>query len=281
MALEAARQIYGPNKADGSILLTNLRFSRQLPLHLLAGPDKSVEIQLVACQEDLGGVFRFQIFSQSESYDPVEHHWGLHCSGSFEQSPQPPRDSKCSIRDNLQEIPLHDGNIAINGHGNPILNEIKTCSQGIAGGFSQSPYPFENYSIDPRVLHHILSLPPALIGGRNLPANYCMHSIQSFSIQSFAEPSDTGRFAMIIDETFPYGLQTSVEVQQKENVIHSSGIMHQAEQLQLQKPPLESLFFKSVSMCDVASFYGDSMDLCDCVSLLSHKWPMSDIKSWI
>lgn len=278
MALEAARQIYEPNKADGSILLTNLRFSRQLPLHLLAGPDKSVEIQLVACQEDLGGIFRFQIFSQSESYDPVEHHWGLHCSGSFEQSPQPPRDSRCSIRDNLQQIPLHDGNIAINGHGNPILNEIKTCSQGMVGGLSQSPYPFENYSIDPRVLHRILSLPPALIGGRNLPATYCMHSIQSFSIQSFAEPSDTGRFAMIIDETFPYGLQTSVEVQQKENMIHSSSIVHEAEQLQLKKPPLESLFFRSVSMCDVASFYGDSMELCECVSLLSHKWPMSDIK---
>ena len=277
MALEAARQIYGSAQEDGSIVLTNLRFSRQLPLHLLAELDSSIEIQLVACREEFGGIFKFQIFSHSESYGPIEKNWRLHCSGSFEQSPRPPCDSNHSIRDNLEKIPMHDETIAISEHGSPILNEIKTYSQYITGGFSQNPYPFESYPVDPMVLHRILSLSPAAIIGRNLPATYCVRSVQSFSIQSFSEPSVTGRFAIGIDATFPYGIQTSLEVQQQENVIHARGIMHQADRLH-QKPRVESLFFKPVSMCDIANFSDHSIRVFDLVELLSHKWPMPDIK---
>ena len=87
MALEAARQIYGSTQEDGSIVLRDLRFKGQLPLESLAGPDSSVEIQLIACREDAGGMFNFQIFSHSESYHDVENNWRLHCSGRFEQSP--------------------------------------------------------------------------------------------------------------------------------------------------------------------------------------------------
>ena len=278
MASEAARQIYGFTQANGSILLANLQFRRQLPLHLLAGPDNSVEIQLVTSRDDVGGIFRFEIFSYSESYDPVENNWRLHCSGSFIQSPQPLCDPSSSIRENIEEIALHNGDKAISEYGSPVLNDLKTYSRGITGSFSQNPYPFENYPVDPRVLHRILSLPPALIIGRNLPASYCLQYIQSFSIQSFEKASDTGSFSVVNDAGLPYGIQTSVEIQQQENVICSRGIVHQAEQLQLRKPRLESLFFKPVSMCDVASFHGHSMHVFDYVEVLSHKWPMSDIK---
>ena len=86
-------------------------------------------------------------------------------------------------------------------------------SQGITGSFSQSPCPFENYPVDPRVLHRILSLPQASVTKRNLPATYCVHSIQYFAVQSFGEPSDTGSFAVTVDGTFHYGVEASVEVQ--------------------------------------------------------------------
>ena len=143
MALEAARQIYGSIEEGGSKVLRNLRFSRRLPLDSLAGPDSSVEIQLIACREDVGGIFKFQIFSHSESDNNVENDWRLHCSGSFEQAPWPPYNSNRSIRDNLEKIPL----IAISEHGSPVLNDIKAHSQGITGSFSQNPYPFENYPV--------------------------------------------------------------------------------------------------------------------------------------
>ena len=278
MALEAARQIYGSTPEDSSIVLRDLRFNGQLPLESLAGPDSSVEIQLIACRGDVGGIFNFQIFSHPESYHDAENNWKLHCSGRFEQSPWPVCDSNRSIRDNLQKTPLHDGNIAVSENGSPVLNEIKTHSQGITGSFSQSPCPFENYPVDPSVLHRILSLPQASVIERNLPATYCVYSIQSFAVQSFGEPSDTGNFAVTVDGTFHYGVETSIEVQQQKNMIRSKGIVHQAERLKLQTPDLKSLFFKPVSMCDVANVGDHSISLTRCVELLSHKWPMSDIK---
>ena len=128
------------------------------------------------------------------------------------------------------------------------------------------------------VLHHILSLPPASVTGRSLPATYGMHSIQYFAVQSFGEPSDTGNFAITVDATFPYRVEASIEVQQQKNMIHSKGIVHQAERPQLQVPDLKSLFFKPVSMCDVTNVDNHSISLTKCIELLSHKWPMSDIK---
>ena len=278
MALEAARQIYGSTQEDGSIVLKNLRFSRRLPLDSLAGSDSSLEIQLIACREDVGGIFKFQIFSHSESDHKVENDWKLHCSGSFEQAPWPPCNSNRSIRDNLEKIRLHDGKVAINEHRNPVLNDLKAHSQGITVSFSQNPYPFENYPVDPRVLHRILSLPQASLIGSNLPATYRMHSIQYFAVQSIGEPSDTGSFAITVDATFSYGVEASVEVQQQKNMIRSRGVVHQAERLNPQVPELRSLFSKHVSMCDVTSVDNHSMSLTKCARLLSHKWPMSDIK---
>ena len=61
-------------------------------------------------------------------------------------------------------------------------------------------------------------------------------------------------------------------------MIRSKGIVYQAERLKLQMPDSKSLFFKPVSMSDVANVDNHSISLAKCAEFLSHKWPMSDIK---
>ena len=280
MALEAARQTFNSSQDNTPIVLTNIHFEKELSLERLAGPDVSVEIQLLAKQNEVDRTFNFEILSLSESADKQELQWTRQCSGKFAQQSSTPQTNMPPTINGISDADLENVDTPITDQHGRNLSRVKKTSRGVKGQFSQLPYPHENYLIDPRVLHDILSLPSKSMVDRSLPATYCLRTIKFLQVQSSGTTCEEGEFDMKIEPVPPYSIRTSIDTEQGKTHFHLTGILHQANRLLPQKPNMESLFFKPVSLADL-TFYHDpehEISLSRCIKLLTHKWPMCDIK---
>lgn len=280
MALEAARQTFSSAQGNTSIHLTNIRFEKELSLERLAGPDVSVEIQLLAKRNEIEGTFDFEILSLLESSDKQGHQWTLHCSGKYTQQSSTPQTNMPPTVNGVSNADLQSADSPSTHQHGRNLTRVKKTPQGIKGEISQFPYPHENYSIDPRVLHDILSFPSTSMTGRSLPATYRLRSIRSLEIQCYGTTCQEGEFAINIEPVPPYSVRTSIDIDQGETHLHLTDTIHQADRLLPQKPRMESLFFKPVSMPDINLNQDPDCEisLSRCIELLTHKWPMCDVK---
>ena len=85
---------------------------------------------------------------------------------------------------------------------------------------------------------------------------------------------------MNIEPVPPYSVRTNTDINQRGNHFHLTDTLHQADRLLPQKPRMESLFFKPVSMPDITLIQDTECEnsLSRCIELLTHKWPMCDVK---
>ena len=279
MAVEAARQTFVSDQMGRSLQLSDIRFQNVMSLDMLTGPDASVEVQLIAnLFEDKSDVYDFEIFSHCNSSDDVRN-WKLHCSGKYAQ--QNSRLGATSM------APGQRGTVAPHNAGNPddehhnrILSNIETNRCGCTGSFRQVPDPSEEYMVDPVALDTILSLPPAATTGNNLPALYCVSYISSLAVSSLVESTKSGQFEVKFGSITPYSVQADIEITQGLDNLVFKGVLHRAGQLRLQKPAMESLYFKSRTLPDITHLEPPEtiINFARCAELLTHKWPMCKVK---
>lgn len=276
MALEAARQISSNSGFDAdSLRISNVQFEQQLPLSIFPGGDAGLEIQLIARHMDGSDKIAFDIFSQSPA---VEDSWTRHCFGNIETQ----TIAKSSVL-NLQEI-LHDQTLLDQartleysvGVG---LHNLKLSLKGSSGEFERGPDDVKNYAVHPSILNSILQLPPMSLLSQNLPAEYRLSSIASITVPVLPLGSDCGRFATRVKPLEFCNVESDIEISHPNGIILLKGLNHQAASVIHQKPALNPLFFKPILLPDITRLSAAApMSISRCIELLTHKWPMCDIK---
>ena len=279
MVIEAARQTSVDDQVRRPLQLSDIRFQNELPLDLLTGPDASIEVQLTAKLLDPNSdMYSFEVFSNCKSCDDVRD-WTLHCSGKYAQQNSALAATPTALEQRGTVAPHNSGN-SDDEHPNRVLSNIETNRYGFTGDYRLNPELSEDYMIDPVVLDAILSLPPATIAGKNLPATYCVRSIGSVTVSSIPESTEFGQFGITTESITPHSIQADIKITQGQKNAVIMGVLYQASQIRLQEPAMESLYFKSVMLPDITRLAapGISIDFARCVELLTHKWPMCDVK---
>ncbi len=277
MALEAARQLRSSAEADDglSLQLTNIVFYERLSLKLFATPDASLEVQLTSRKMGDTHNYQFDIFFQTPE-TPCK--WTKHCSGILGgelvlaicllQYGKQVMIRLCSISRSRYITTLH-----------LTQNAVRLSPQGSSGIFDGSTDDYENYSISPLVLDCILRLPPNPMQEQNLPAEYRLVSIDSVRIPVGARSTNSGGFAIKSEPKYPYGVEGNIEVRQGDLRMCLSGVEYKADHLSTIEPARRSLFFKPKLLADVSKMTArETMSVSDCMKLVTHKWPMSDIR---
>lgn len=277
MALEAARQLRSSAETDGlSLRLSNVVFYERLPLNLFTTPDASLEVQLVSRKMDDTQNYQYDIFSQTPE---TPCGWTKHCSGMLgwqfnsDYMPYP------AIWEAGYDSTLSDKPLALHNHFTLTQNAVRMSPQGTSGIFEGLVDDYENYSISPLVLDCILRLPPNPMEKQNLPAEYKLVSIDSISIPAGARSTNSGGFAIKTEPKYPYGVKGNIEVRQGDLRMCFSGAEYKADHLSTIEPARRSLFFKPKLLADISKMETmGTMSLSDCMKLLTHKWPMSNIR---
>ncbi|KAI9776179.1 MAG: hypothetical protein M1835_005595 [Candelina submexicana] len=103
-------------------------------------------------------------------------------------------------------------------------------------------------------------------------------SIKSFSVPVAVENILSGRFAIQTNRNHSYGGQSNLEIYSDESCILVSDLRFEADHLIEQKPVLRTLYSKPVTLPDISRLSPcESMSISQCILLLTHKWPLSDI----
>lgn len=276
MALEAARQLSRYKNFDAdSISISNVQFEQRLPLSVFSGVDNGVEFQLIAKQTDGTKKFAFEIFSQP----PAEgDSWTRHCYGNFETlvvAESPILDLQKISHDQalLSQVRTLEHSVGVS------LSNLKLSPEGSSGDFERGSDDLETYTFHPSILNAILELPPISLSSQRLPAEYRLFSIASITVPLFPPRSDCGKFSVCIKPSGLCNVKSDIQIRQYEKIILLKGLNYQATKVIRQKPALDSLFFKPVLLPDFRKQPGTGpITISRCAELLTHIWPMCDIK---
>ena len=277
MALEATRQLRTSSDCDTSyIYLCEVAFEKSLDLALFSNTDTSVETHFNAHQVDESDIFRFEIFSATAKN---ENRSIRHCSGTLGWNTSTLEESAfTSFVVNHDSVLLEKSRV-LGQDLSPSISALELSSEGSTGTFEKSIEYHENYCMDPVTLDTILHLPSISLQGRNLPAIHRVLSIRSIKV-CLAETQNLrhGRFAIKISPIHPYGGKGSIEISHNEPLMLLSDLKYAVDRLVIQEPALNSLFFKPVILPDISILsVSKPITLADCLQMVTHKWPMSDI----
>lgn len=277
MALEAARQLRDSADADGFFLqLTNILFYERLPLKLFTTPETSLEVQLTSKRMDDTNDYQFDIFSLAPE-TPCS--WAKHCSGLFGWESNSGYASNSAIRDTSLDSTLFEMWHASQSHLTRKLDALRLKPLGSSGLFEGSADDYENYSISPLALDCILRPPPTSMQEQNLSANYKLLSVGSVSVPLGARSTNSSRFTIATEPKHPYGLEGNIEIRQGNLRISVNEVKYKANRLSTIEPAGRSLFFKPQLLPDISTITSiNTMSLSECMTLITHKWPMSNIR---
>ncbi|KAL9119068.1 MAG: hypothetical protein Q9187_004377 [Circinaria calcarea] len=277
MALEATRQLRASSKPDtSSIHLSEITFDRPLELALFSDIDTTVELHFNARQVDESNQFRFEIFSARVKN---ENNSIRHCSGTLGWNTDIPKKSPLAKHAMHHDPLLLEKSRVLGQEVSPSISALKMSAEGSTGIFESSTDYHENYCMDPVILDAILHLPPISLQGSNLPAIHGVLSIRSITLYvTEAHYLRRGQFATKIRPVHSYGSNSSIEIFHHEWLMLLSDVHYRVDRLVIQKPMLNSLFFKPVILPDISKLSASRpMSLADCLHMVTHKWPMSDI----
>ena len=276
MALEAARQLRTSGELNArSVRLFDIRFENPLPLEPLRTIDSTIEMHLHARQTKAINRCQFEILSIASDDRSSSTR---HCSGNFEWTKCPP------------EVP-HPANLEIT-HDPSLLQKSKILGQnlfaklkvleigpeGSTGQFDGLADHQEHFCIDPLVLNSILQLPAVSVLERNLPTISRISSIESLAVFEGSYDSKVGHFTVEVRPAYSNGAQSTIEVNVGHAAVIFSNVHFRVAHLIDQAPALKSLYFKPVMLPDISTLAGsEPISLPECLELLTHKWPMSDI----
>ena len=278
MALEAARQLQlGSGSTASSLMVSDAEFIEPLPLYFIPDSDSGLEIMITAATRKSSMCFSFEITSIEPGRVGKPKH---HCTGSFGWLEAVLETRKWKTWDMNHDASLLKQWKSLGNDVPDSLRQLNTCNEGCSGRFEQSIDLHENYPVDPRVLDHIFTLAPLPLTRSNLPATCRLVSVASVVAPTCARSTDLVDFALDVQPEGHFGARCNLAIHQGATTIFLDGLSYIAMKLLAPKPSLNSLFFKAVSMQDVA-YLGDAAlhpDLPKLVRFISHKWPMSDIK---
>lgn len=276
MALEAARQLCGDRNYDADAFrMSNVQFEQRLPLSNFPGADAGLEVQLIARRMEGTDKTAFEIFSQSPA---DEDSWTRHCYGNFEiqaiaQSPisifqDPPHDQAL-----LDQARTLEPSVGVG------FRNLKLGPEGSSGEFERGPDDLQTYAVHPSILTAILKLPPLSVVNQNLPAEHHISSIASITVPVLRLASGNGRFTTRVKPLGFCSVRSDIEITQCERIIALEGVNYTATKVIHPKPALNALFFKSILLPDIKRLAAATpISISRSVELLTHKWPMCDIK---
>lgn len=276
MALEAARQLSDNRDSDAdSLRLSNVELEQHLPLSVFLEVHTAVEAQLIARQLDEKNSFAFEIFFQNTADD---NSWAKHCLGNFE--------TESSVEPSIHTFPeqLHDQTLmdqvqALEPNAGVGLSCLKLSLEGSSGEFKCNLDDFETYPIDPSILNSILRLPPLLLSSQKVSAEHHLSSVASLTVPLRPQRSNNGHFTSRVKPSRFYYVSSDIEIHQSQKVMSIKGLRYRAAKVIHQTPALNSLFFKPIVLPDVtAQSATPPMSISRFAELLTHKWPMCDIK---
>ena len=276
MALEAARQLSHSRKSDtGSVRLSNVELKQQLPLSVFIEADTVVEAQLIARQLDGTNMFSFEIFSQNAA---DENSWVRHCAGNFETRlfVEP---SFLSPHDEPFDEVLMDQVQALEPSVVVDLSGLKLGPEGSSGEFERKVDDVGSYDVHPSTLNSILRLPPMSLLNRNVLAEHRLSSLASISVPNQPQRSQCGRFIIRVKSSRFCHVESDIDISQSGYVISLEGLQYQPVKVVHRDPVPNSLFFKPILVTDITTLAAAvPMTFSRCAELLTHKWPMCDIK---
>jgi KR domain len=280
MAAEAARQIFVAEELiAGSIEMFRFSFHGPLSLSLL-DTAPGLELHLIAQLTDQANHFNFHIlYLLSGKKDRSERL----CSGSFrwtdtltKKGGNSPHPLDC---DNDPWLLKHS---QVLGYSfSPSIFDLRLNSRSSSGAFECLSDPFDHSWVDPGTLHSILEL--ASISN----IQYSPPSVQHIaSIASLTFPllpkirQKNGRFTTEVRSTSLSMMKVNIGISSDEHCgISFAEICFANDKVIEQAPASRSLFFNPVILPDITRLRPSAtpMDLSECLRLVTHKWPMSDV----
>ncbi|KAL9011278.1 MAG: hypothetical protein Q9173_003869, partial [Seirophora scorigena] len=277
MAVEAARQLWSCCVCESSaVQVMNVKILESLPLSKDKQTSNEVETQFISNWNAEDTRISFEIHSVS---DEAADTWTLCCAGDLKLT-------VCRILENCRygsEVP-----------GDPIsLQKARACYPSILaktddvrlndgtvqGSDARLSNSWQDYPIDPGFLGSIMSLGPVSILSEILPVYFRVTSIEMVHMRIKASKSTPPRFEIRTKRIKAGGADSVISVHCDGEAILAGRLRYEANGIVSPKPTTSSLFFKSVCLPDITKHMDvQVMNLETCLLLLTHKWPMCDIR---
>ncbi|KAL9052823.1 MAG: hypothetical protein Q9206_004159, partial [Seirophora lacunosa] len=277
MAVEAARQLWSSRVCESSsVQVMNVKIFESLPFSRHEPTRDEIEIQFISNWNGEATQMSFEIHSIS---DEAADTWTLCCAGNLKLTAS-------TILENCwcgSEVP-----------SDPILlqkaqacypsilartDDLRVNSGTMQGTDARLSDSWQDYPIDPGFLGSIMSLGPVSILSESLPVYFRVASIEMVHMRFKASKSTPPRFEIRTQRLRAGGADSMISVHCAGENILAGRLRYEANGIIPLKPTTSSLFFKSVSLPDITKHMDvQVMDVETCLLLLTHKWPMCDIR---
>ena len=276
MAIEATRQIFMRlDDRKPVVRLSDMKFPGNSLFSACSGRERDFEVQLLTKMEDGASRMTFEILRSSPNVDGV---WQLYSTGTLALASEQPE-----VFNDDQGNAHHDPLVGVRARAlSPdvfkMVENVQIHCGKVTGDVRRFGHSWQTYPIHPVALASVLSLGPTSMVGQNLPVKHCISSIPGLTISVDWETSDPLRLAINTHSTIAGGFESQICVLHGEHGLLGGTVQYTAAEIIPAKLITSSLFFKSVSLPDITKCTGTGdMSIEDCVQLLTHKWPMSDI----
>lgn len=277
MALEAARQLQELDGLSTSVLsFSKFVFEKPFPLALFRDADTMIEFQLITRQTEKDRSFEFEILSTTEER---QTDWTRHCAGIIHLNKNSTHRTYASACSPSHDPFLLEQSQLLGDDTSSSIQGLQLSSQGSTGHFDEYLSSHEHYPLNPMVLDSILRLSPVSLLAHNLPATYKLRSIGCIKFPVHVENPISGTFTVTIGSRHSYGCHSSIEINQGHLSSSFEDLYYEVDRLLAPEPIMKSLFFKPMNLPDLTKQpESEIMSISDCLRLITHKWPMTDVK---
>ncbi|KAL8909781.1 MAG: hypothetical protein Q9171_004900, partial [Xanthocarpia ochracea] len=208
----------------------------------------------------------------------VTERWQLCSTGTLELTPRLVEESNPDIGDLIHNPLLLQRARSVYSDYLGNVENMQMANGKIKGGTGELQYTWQDYPIHPAALASILSLGPVSLVDQNLPAVHYISSIPMLEIQIKPTCSNDQRFTISATPILTGGAMSKVQVMNGADWVLQGTVQHNATKVISPKPITSFLFFKPVHLPDITRHIDiQTISIHDCVRLLTHKWPMSDV----
>ncbi|KAL8974550.1 MAG: hypothetical protein Q9197_001228, partial [Variospora fuerteventurae] len=277
MAVEAARQLWSSCISESSaVQITEVKVFETLPFSRENQSGGEVETQFFSNWDGQAKrmSFEIQIFSNGAADT-----WTLCCKGKLE------------LKDGM--VPkIRSGEDEVSG--DPIslqkaqacyptiferLNELKMNSGTMQGTSASKSNSWQEYPIDPKFLGSLMSLGPIPILSKSLPAEFRLKLLEMVRLRFETPTLTAARFDIRTKSIRAGGADSTISIHCDGEMVMTGKLLYEAIEIMSHEPIISSLFFKSVSLPDITEKIDiQVMDIKTCLLLITHKWPMCDIR---
>lgn len=278
MGAEAARQIFlSANLSCGFVEVFDILFYNSMPFSLF-DTTPNIELHSIVQPKEQANHHTFEVSYLLPGHK--ENSTRL-CRGSFRWTDTlNPQDGKKPISSPYDSWLLEQSQALGLGISPRVVN-TKVHSRGSNGSYENIRDPFDHYCMDPEILHSIIQLASISTFQWAPPSAQRITSMRSFIFPlERLRASRGGCFTTNVEPAYWHSVRADVTVNFGEHLgLSITDIQLANEDYIQQKTTKRSLFFKPVILPDITRIHPTtkSVDLSECLKLVTHKWPMSDI----